>query len=612
MPKKPTGAENVRWDLSVLYASPDDPALARDLDALIADYAAFDAAYRGALATTLGDAMRDYAALQCTRSRIFVYLFLRISTDQNDEKAKAVQRVAEERVSLASGTHLTFFEHELVALPDETIDAHAAKDPYVQRNLPWIRQVRTLKPYLLSEEVEEALAKRSPFGAGAWADFYDEVEADLETEWDGEAKTLTEMLKLLTSESDAAVRAKVLERIHDMLGGHFHKYSARTLNQIVREKAVGDKERGYAHPMAARNLETMIDDDVVEALHEAVRTRGVEAGRRFFTLKARLLGVDVLKWSDRGAPMPFDDDVVVPWDEAVRTVIAAYESFSPALAGIVRSLVDQQRIDAPAVKGKQGGAYNYSMMLTEAEPITWVFLNYLGTRRDVATIAHEVGHACHGMLAGEAQGQLLQRAPMAYAETASVFGEMTTFMHLKAQLEASGDKKALLGLLMEKANDILNTMLRQISFSEFEQRVHGAGRQLSPEELNGVWMDVTKTYYGEEGDVFTYAHAERLWAYISHFHRPFYVYAYACGELLTQSLYARKDEYGDEFEPLYLELLRKGGSEGIVDLMAPFGLDPKDPEFWTKGIDAALGDLLAQAEALAEELLDANAAQAVS
>lgn len=607
MRAKKSGADKVRWDLSVLFSGPDDPKLETAIDEVVASYAEFDRMYRGKLAERLGDAIRAFSTLERRTHGIFVYLYLLVSADQTNEPAKAKKRSAEERVALASGTHLTFFGHELVGIPDDIIEGHAAKDESVRKAMPWIRQERTFKPYLLSEPVEEALTKRSPFGAGAWAEFFDEIEADLKTEWNDRETSLTEMFTILTNDQDPAVRAKAMAKIHEMLGGFFHKYSARTLNQIVRAKATEDRERGYAHPMASRNMGTMIDDDVVEALHTAVRTAGADAGRRFYRLKAKLLGLKKLAWSDRNAPMPFEDTAVIPYDDALDTVVTAYESFSPALADIIRDIAANKRIDAPVVKGKQTGAYNYSMMLDETTPITWVFMNYLGTSNDVMTLAHELGHACHGILAGQAQGQLLQHAPMAYAETASVFGEMTTFTYLRARLEESGDKEALLSLLMDKANSILNTMLRQMSFSEFERKVHGAGRQLSPVELDEVWMAVTKEFYGDDGDVFTYRNTDRLWCYVSHFHNPFYVYAYACGELLTQSLYARKDEYGERFEPLYLDLLRKGGSEGIVDLLAPFGLDPKDPEFWTRGIDAALSGILDDAEKLAADVLKPKA-----
>jgi oligoendopeptidase F len=218
------------------------------------------------------------------------------------------------------------------------------------------------------------------------------------------------------------------------------------------------------------------------------------------------------------------------------------------------------------------------------------------------TLAHELGHGVHGLLAGAAVGSLMQHAPMAYAETASVFGEMTTFTHLRSRLEASGDTKALLALLMGKIDDMLNTAVRQIGFSNFERRVHGAGRRLSPEELDAIWMETLHELYGAPGDVFTYENVERLWTYVSHFHRPFYVYAYAFGELLTQSLYAKQGELGDRFEPLYLDLLSSGETRDVLQLMQPFGFDPRTEEFWRAGIDVSLGALVAEAERLSAEL----------
>jgi oligoendopeptidase F len=308
-----------------------------------------------------------------------------------------------------------------------------------------------------------------------------------------------------------------------------------------------------------------------------------------------------LRWSDRNAPLPRTAKEVVPWKDCVETVLSAYESFSPTLAGLVSRMLERKWVDAPPYAGKTGGAFNYAVLLPSGEARAYNFLNYLGSPRDIMTVAHEAGHGVHGMLAAKAQGALMFRAPMVYAETASIFGEMTTFRYLLDRTE--NDEKKL-GLLMEKSADHINTVVRQISFSNFERRVHDARRsaRLTVEDFDRTWLDVTHAFYGAPGELFTFDDVEPLWSYVSHFLRPFYVYAYAFGELFTQSLFARRTEFGADFEPMYLELLRAGGSQNAVELMAPFGLDPRDPGFWRRGIAASIASWLDEAEVLSARL----------
>ena len=482
----------------------------------------------------------------------------------------------------------------------------------VARHRPWIEHARIFKPHLLTEPVEAALAKRSPFGPGSWSEFFDEVEADIRLPFRGAEKTLTELLNVLTNSKDAAERAEALKTINAGLGGYFAKYSAQSLYVVAGEMAVERRERGYKDPMDARNKSNRIPGAVVDALHEAVTTTAGPLARRYYALKAKLLKMEKLAWSDRNAPMPFADTTLVPFDKAMETVLAAYASFSPTLAGLVKDFGETHRIDAPVTKGRRGGAYNYSFILPGNRPTSFVFLNYLGSNNDVMTLAHELGHGVHGMLAGEAQGTLMAQAPIAYAETASVFGEMTTFNFLKEQLKEKNDTKALLALITEKIEGNINTVVRQIGFSNFERRLHGMDadyktwqepRKLSVEELNAIWLKTLKEFYGEDGDVFTYAETEHLWTYVSHFHRPFYVYGYAFGELLTQSLYSQRARFGDRFEPLYLDLLRSGSTKDVIELLAPFELDPTKKDFWENGIRVSLAATIQEAEDLAAQLL---------
>lgn len=611
MADKKTGAENVRWDLSSMYSGVRDPRLGEDVAAWAALAKAFHDKHKGRLAETLGAAIADYAEIASLGNKIQVFLFLRLSTDTGDEPVKKALARAEKEMNLATGEHLNFFAHEFTALSDETIAGLAAKDATVAKHMPWIALARVFKPHLLKEEVEAALTKRAQFGDGAWSEFFDEVEADLRFTHRGETKTLTELLDVLTNSTDASERAEALKTINTGFAGAFCKYSAQTLHMVAASKEIEDRERGYKHPMEVCNKSSKIPDAVVESLHAAVRDVAVPLARRYYRLKAAHLDMKTLRWSDRNAPMPFADNTIVSWDKAVSTVVAAYRSFSPTLAGLIEEMIANKRLDAPAQPGKRGGAFNYSICLPGGQPASFTFLNFLGSNGDVMTLAHELGHGVHGLLAGEAQGELQMHAPMAYAETASVFGEMTTFSFLKAELSKKGDKKAMLALTMDKLDDIINTVVRQISFSDFERALHGHDgatmtrvetERRSVEELDRLWSEVTQRYYGETGEVFTYEDTERLWAYISHFHRPFYVYAYAFGELLTQSLYAARERLGERFELLYLDLLRAGSTKDCVELLAPFGLDPRDPSFWKAGIEISMGRMVAEAEALSKEM----------
>jgi oligoendopeptidase F len=345
----------------------------------------------------------------------------------------------------------------------------------------------------------------------------------------------------------------------------------------------------------------------VDVLHHAVTTLGGELSRRYYRLKARHLGLTTLRWSDRNAPMPFADTTVVPFDEAAAIVTSSYESFSPTLTKIVEGFFAERRIDAPVVKEKRHGAFNSSHVLPGGKPVSYTLMNYLGSNKDVMTLAHELGHGVHGILAGEAQGPLMFHAPIAYCETASVFGEMTTFTFLKERLVRAGEKSSLLALIMAKLDSIINTVVRQIGFSNFERRLHGMDetysvwgepQKRSVEELDAIWLKTAQELYGKDGDIFTYENSSHLWAYIPHFHNPFYVYGYAFGELLTQSLYVLRQRMGARFEPLYLELLRSGSTKDVVELLAPFGLDARNESFWVEGIRVSLGALIEEAEQL--------------
>jgi oligoendopeptidase F len=600
--KSVTGAEDVRWDLTDLYTDIDDPQIERDLQQLLSLAERFERDFRGKLQQRLGESLEAQAAMSQLSDKLMGYLFLRRSTDATNEKIEQRIGQIQEAWSRAHANHLNFFDHELVAIPEATYQAVLDRDEVANRHRPMLEHARANRSYLLSEDIERALTLRGPFGPSEWSDYIREAEAELRFDLDGETKTLPEILHVAANDSDSGRRAAALHAFSaELTSSRFDRLMARTLNVVIGAKAVEDSERGYESPMSARNIGNRVDDATVEALHTAVADAGARQARRYYRLLSAHLGTAPLKWSDRNAQVPFADTRVVPWQCCVDTVLAAYESFSPTLRDLVARMVSRRWVDAPPAPGKTGGAFNMSVLLPSGEPRAYNFLNYQGSTRDVMTVAHEAGHGAHGMLAAEAQGALMFRAPMAYAETASIFGEMTTFKYLLARSESTEQR---LALLMGKCADHVNTVVRQISFSHFERKVHEQRRsgKLTVDDYNQLWMSVARQFYGEPGDLFTYDDTDNLWSYVTHFLRPFYVYAYAFGELFTQSLYASKDRFGDAFEPMYVDLLRAGGSKSAVELMEPFELDPRDPAFWRQGIEGSIQVWLDDAEQLTRDM----------
>lgn len=602
----------VRWNLAkFFYSGIDDPQIDKDVETLIAMEKYFHTAHKGKLAETLGRAMRVLEEMDMLGDKIGAYIGLLKSLNVTNSKVKAKESAVDVFLSNAAGEFCEFFEIELAALDNAICEKWYKEDEFVAKHKSWIEYVRRNKPHMLSESVESALTKRSPFGVSAWSEFSKELLADMEFRINNKRLTFEEALDILSSSQDSIERMKILEVINRKLGGYFAKYSAETLWIVAGGDAVEDKERNYAHPMRARNISNCVSDAMVEALHIAVQDIASPLAKRFYRLKAKHLGLETLRWSDRNAPMPFADSTVIPFDDAMKMVVAAYQSFSPTLAEKVRHMRKEGRIDAPTEKSKESGAFCHWQVFPDGKSLSFTFLNYFGYGRDVMTLAHEVGHGVHGELAGEAKGTLMSNAPTAYAETASLFGEMTTFNFLKRQLLKKGDKKSLLALLMDKLTDSINNTVRQIGFSNFERRLHGMDemfatwgtpKKLSVKELDVLWLQTIKQLYGEEGEIFTYKNTEHLWTYVDHFQRPFYVYGYAFGELLVQSLYATAPTLGNSFEPLYLDALRSGSTRDVIEFVSPFGLDPTSEDFWANGINVGMGRMLQEAEELSREM----------
>ncbi|HEY1796770.1 MAG TPA: M3 family oligoendopeptidase [Stellaceae bacterium] len=571
------------WDLADLYPGRDSPELKADLATLETSAAEFQARYQGRLAemsgAELGTAVAEYEALQEVAGRVSSYAELVRAADLADPEIAQFFQTMQEKVN-AIGTGLLFFTLELNRLDDGSLEAKAA-DPALAKYRPWLRDVRAMRPYQLSDDLEKLLHEKSVAGRNAWTRLFDETTADLRFPFRGEELTEAAVMHLLSS-PDGAVRKEAAETIGAVLGNNARVFALIT-NTLAKDKEIEDRWREFPHPISARNLSNYVEDEVVDALVAAVRASYPRLSHRYYRLKATWFGVDALPYWDRNAPLPEDDDRGIPWNEAERTVLGAYRAFSPEMAEVGAKFFKSHWIDAPVRPGKSPGAFAHPTV-PAAHP--YLLLNYQGKTRDVMMLAHELGHGVHQVLAG-GQGMLMADTPLTLAETASVFGEMLTF---RALLAAERDPAKRRVMIAGKVEDMLNTVIRQIAFVTFETRVHDERREgeLRADRLAEIWMEVQRESLGPairlEGDYRWY------WTYIPHFiHSPFYVYAYAFGDCLVNSLYAAYEDAHKGFAARYLDMLRTGGSLRHRELLAPFGLDAADPGFWSKGLGVIAG-----------------------
>jgi oligoendopeptidase F len=571
------------WKLEDLYSSPTGPDLDADLKRAAADAEAFAKDYEGKVASldgkALGGAVARFETLSELMGRIGSYAQLYYAQNMADpERGRFSQNVSEALTDI--GTKLVFFRLELNKLEDADLLAKQ-KDPALAKYGPWLRDLRVYRPHQLSDEMEKALHEKHVVGRAAWSRLFDETIARLRYPFRNEVLTEPQILDKL-SNKDAEVRRDAAKSFGKVQGDNIAIFSLVT-NTLAKDKEIEDRWRKYPRPQSAMNLGNVVEDEVVDALAASVKAAYPRLAHRYYKLKAQWFGVDKMPYWDRNAPLPEHDDRVIPWAEAEKTVLDAYRAFSPELADVGQKFFGTGWIDAPARPGKSPGAFAHPTV-PSAHP--YLLLNYQGKVRDVMTLAHELGHGVHQVLAAR-QGALMADTPLTLAETASVFGEMLTFQSL---LKSAPDKSTRKAMLAGKVEDMLNTVVRQIAFYDFESRLHMARRQgeLTPEAIGEVWMAVQ----GESlGPAFTFDEEYRhYWSYIGHFiHSPFYVYAYAFGDCLVNSLYAAYQSGQSDFQAKYLEMLKSGGVKRHKELLAPFGLDASDPAFWDKGLGVISG-----------------------
>ncbi len=571
------------WDLADLYPGPRSPAVDADLTAAEQAAKAFAAAHAGRLADLTGAelayAIAAYERIEEMLGRLMSYAQLLFAGDSTDAETGRFYQTITERVTAIS-SHLLFFTLELNRLDDAALEAKLA-DPALGAWRSWLRDLRVFRPHQLADELERLLHEKEVTGPTAWVRLFDETIAALRVPVGEETLTLNAALDRL-SHRDRAVREAAGHAIGTVFGSNLRLFSLIT-NTLAKDKAIIDGWRRYDHPWSYRNRANMVEDTVVQALVDAVVADFPRLAHRYYALKADWLGLPKLQHWDRNAPLPEDDDRVIPWAEARTRVLDAYRGFDPEMAAIGQRFFDRPWIDAAPRPGKAGGAFAHPTV-PSAHP--YVLLNYHGRTRDVMTLAHELGHGVHQVLAA-GQGYLRGATPLTLAETASVFGEMLTF---RALLDAETDPKRRRIMLAAKVEDMLNTVVRQIAFYRFEMRLHEErrGGELLGERIGEIWLEVQRESLGP---AFEFAPEYSVfWAYVPHFvHTPFYVYAYAFGDCLVNALYAVFREGHPGFQAKYLDLLRAGGTRRHKELLAPFGLDAADPAFWKKGLDVIAG-----------------------
>jgi oligoendopeptidase F len=582
-----------QWRLDDLYEGMDSPRFAADLKRAQEEARQFAETYRGKLLKLAGEpeggealaaAVRAYEALQDLTGRVMAYASLLYASDTSDAARAKFYGDAHERVTALSGD-LLFFELELNRIDDAKLEA-AMATPALGHYRPWLEDIRKEKPHQLPDDIERLFLEKSVSGAAAWNRLFDDTMAALRFDFEGESLTLEPLLAKL-QDPEEKKREAAANALAATLGINLRVFALIT-NTLAKDKEISDRWRKFADVADSRHLANRVEPEVVEALVAAVTDAYPRLSHRYYVLKARWFGKERLDHWDRNAPLPDAPRRVLRWETARDTVLGAYGEFSPRMADIARRFFDEGWIDAPVRPGKAPGAFSHP---TTPSSHPYVLVNYLGKPRDVTTLAHELGHGVHQVLAG-VNGALMAPTPLTLAETASVFGEMLTF---RSMLDTTTDPAERKSMLAAKVEDMLNTVVRQIAFYKFERLVHLERRngELTAERIGQIWMSVQGASLGPAIEL--RPGYETYWAYIGHFvHSPFYVYAYAFGDCLVNSLYGVYERSREGFAERYLAMLSAGGSKSYSELIAPFGLDAKDPAFWGIGlsvIERMIGEL---------------------
>jgi oligoendopeptidase F len=584
------------WNLADLYSAIDAPEIARDLAQIEADCIAFEQDFKGKLADEtakdgggvwLTAAVRRYEAIDDLAGRLASYAGLAHAGDSVDPAITKFYGDISERLTAAS-LHLLFFTLELNRIDDAVIE-RALQTPELAHYRPWIEDSRKDKPYQLEDRVEQLFHEKSQTGYSAFNRLFDQTIAGLRFKVGGKELAIEPTLNLL-QDREPAKRKAAGQALAKTFKANERTFALIT-NTLAKDKEISDRWRGFTDIADSRHLSNRVEREVVDALVASVRAAYPRLSHRYYALKARWFGKSKLPHWDRNAPLPFAAKGAIAWNDAQDMVLQAYDAFSPEMASIAKRFFTERWIDAPVRPGKAPGAFSHP---TTPSAHPYVLMNYQGKPRDVMTLAHELGHGVHQVLAAR-NGALMAPTPLTLAETASVFGEMLTFKRLLAQTKSAKQRQALLA---GKVEDMINTVVRQIAFYSFERAVHTErrGGELTAERLGEIWLSVQGESLGPAIEI--KPGYETFWMYIPHFiHSPFYVYAYAFGDCLVNSLYAVYENAQEGFAERYLAMLAAGGTKHYSELLAPFGLDARDPKFWDGGLSVIAG-LIDELEAM--------------
>jgi oligoendopeptidase F len=588
-----TGAEDVAWDLSDLYEGSDDPRLEEHIEEAETAATAFRERYYGKVArlsaAELADAIAEREHIEEVLTRVGYFAHLHFATDMADPPRGAlVARVTEKGAAL--DTQLLFFGLEIAEIEDEAAAA-LLEAPELERWRHWITSLRKFRPYLLTEPEEKIVTEKTVSGVSAWGRLHEELLGALRVSLDGAEISFEEAMSKLYS-ADRAVRRTAAESVTQALEPGLRTRSF-IFNTILLDKSIDDRLRGYPTWISSRNLRNDTTDEAVQALIDAAVSR-YDVVQRYYTLKAKLVGLDRLTYYDRFAPIG-EDPSKVSWDEAREIVVGAYSDFSQEAGDVAERFFTEQWIDAPVRENKRTGAF-CATSVPGVHP--YVLMNFTGDRRSILTLAHELGHGLHGWMA-QPLGLFNADTPLTTAETASVFGEALTFKRLLALEE---DPTRRLNLLAGRMEDSIATVFRQIAMNRFEDAAHTERRaqgELSVERLEELWLEMQEKLFADSVDIDGYG---TWWSYIPHFlSTPGYVYAYAYGFLFALAIFRRYEVEGEAMVEPYFEVLRAGGSRPPEELAHIVGLDLTDTSIWESGIDA-LAEELDEAEALAREI----------
>ena len=577
------------WNLSDLYSSASAKEIVKDLKSVEQLSESFASKYENKLSTLSATEMliclKSQEKITRLMGRLMSFAALRYYQMTTDVSRTKLLSDIQDKITQLSAK-IIFFSLEFNTLDESHLNAMLNENSELRRYRTAFDRMRAMKPYQLSDELEKFLHEQSVVGATAWNRLFDETIISLKFNINKKDLSLEEVLNQLT-DANRKNREKAAKSLSKVLKKNITVFS-RITNTLAKEKSIEDKWRKFPNPQFSRHLTNDVEEEVVKALRDSVVDSYSKTSHRYYKLKAKWLGLKKLEIWDRNAPLPQNEEKVISWSEARSIVTSAYTEFDPRMEALVQPFFEKGWIDAAVKPGKAPGAFSHPTV-TDVHP--YILLNYLGKPRDIMTLAHELGHGVHQSLSSS-QGEILANTPLTLAETASVFGEMLTFQKMLSESKGEINRKQLLA---GKVEDMINTVVRQISFYDFECRVHHNRKsgELTPDQINKIWLDVSKESLGP---VFKYMKGyENFWAYVPHFiHSPFYVYAYAFGDGLVNALYSAYQSGVPNFEDKYFELLSSGGSKHHSQLLKPFQLDASDPTFWTKGlnlISSMIGEL---------------------